>query len=165
MPAKRRHTRKKTRRSRKDLAARGRSFEVLRLMRSEELSFTQAARRAHTTRGTARKHVGPALIRSPNGRYVATPSDRLTRRVWLLTPSGKMEIAVRGSRPVSRVALHWAAVDRYLRDGDTEGLTEFKDQGIHSRTEEYRFLTDTRVLDRLGNAGEVSFERLYVLRA
>jgi len=165
MTAKRRRSRKKTRRSRKDLAVRGRSFEVLRLMRSEELSFTQAVSRARTTRETVRKHVGSALIQSSNGRYTATPSDRLTRCVWLLTPTGKVEIAVRGSRPASRVARYWGAVDRYLKDGDTEGLAEFKGQGILSRNETHAFLTDTNVLDRLAHADEVSFERLYVLRA
>jgi len=164
MPAKRRRSRKKTRRCRKDLAARGRSFEALRLMRSG-LSLTQAAPRAHTTPETVRKYVGSALNRLSNGRYIATRSDRFTRRVWLLTPNGKVEIAVRGSRPASRVALHWAAVDRYLRDGDTEGLAEFKGQGVRSRNRTYPFLTDTKVLERLTHADEVSFERLYVLRA
>ena len=76
-----------------------------------------------------------------------------------------MEIAVRGSRPAERVARHMAAVDRYLRTGDTEALAEFHGQGVRSRNESRPFLTDTNVLDRLAQAGEVSFERLYARRA
>ena len=134
-------------------------------MRSDGLSLTRAARRAHTTPETIRKHVGRALVRTARGRYAASPSDRFTRHVWFLTPDGKVEVAVRGSRPAERVARYMAAVDRYLRTGDTDALAEFQGQGIRARNQTFLFLTDTDALDRLANAGEVSFERLYARRA
>ena len=165
MPTKRRTARKTTRRSRKDPAARERALEALSRMRSEGRSLTRAARIAHTTPVTVRKHVGRTLVRSASGRYVASPSDRLTRRVWFLTKNGKVEAAVRGSRQASRVARYMAAVDQYLRTGDAEPLQEFRGQGIHSRNQTHRFLTNTDALDRLALADEVSFDRLYVLRA
>jgi hypothetical protein len=134
-------------------------------MRSEELSLKQAARLAHTTPGTVRKYVGRVITKKASGRYAAAPSDRLTRYVWLLTKDGKVEVAVRGSRQASRVARHMAAVDHYLRTGDADPLAEFEGQGVRSRNQLHPFLTDTHALDRLADAGEVSFERLYTRRA
>ena len=120
---------------------------------------------ARTTPKTVRKYVGRAVTRTSRGRYVATPSDRLTRRIWLLTKRGKIEIAVRGSRPASRVARYMAAVDQYLRSGRTDALQEFQGKTIRAGKVTHRFVTDTTTLDRLAFADEVSFERLYVLRA
>ncbi len=151
-------------RSRVDPGARERALEALNRMRTQGLSLTRAARASQTTPQTVRKYVRSALTRK-KGRYAATPSDRLTRRVWLLTARGKVEITVRGSRPASRVAQYMTAVDRYLRTGDTEALRAFADQTIRAGKVTHRFATDTAVLDRLALAGEVSFDRLYVLRA
>jgi hypothetical protein len=134
-------------------------------MRTKGLSLTRAAREAHTTPETVRKYVPQAINRSKSGRYAATVSDRLTRHVWLLTETGKVEVAVRGSRPASRVARYMAAVHRYLETGDRGPLDKFQGKAIHARNQKYFFLTDSEALDRLANAGEVSFERLYVMRA
>ena len=109
--------------------------------------------------------MGRAITRQRNGRYAATRSDRLTRHIWLLTETGKEEIAVRGSNAASRVARHMAAVDQYLRDGSTEALQAFQGQTIRAGKVTHPFLTDPSALDRLALAGEVSFDRLYVLRA
>ena len=165
MPRKRQSSRTKTRRSRSDPLARERALEVLQLMRSKGFSLTRATREAHTTPKTARKNVGRVLIRSKSGRYATTTSDRLTRHVWFLTKKGKVEVAVRGSRPASRVAQHSAAVHQFLKTGDSGPLDAFQGQAIRSRNKTYFFLTDSEALERLANAGEVSFERLYVLRA
>jgi hypothetical protein len=134
-------------------------------MRAKKLSLTRAARVARTTRATVRKYGHQAVIKTPGGRYAVTPSDRLTRHIWILTERGRVEIAVRGSRQAERIARHMAAVDRYLRTGDAEALAEFQGQRVRSRYEAHPFLTDTQVLDRLAHAGEVSFERLYARRA
>jgi hypothetical protein len=165
VPRNRRKTRKKTRKSRNDPFARERALEVIQLMRSKGFSLTRAAREAHTTPETTRKKVGQALKRSKNGCYAATASDRLTRRVWFLTPTGKVEVAVRGSRAASRVAQHSAAIHHFLKTGDSGPLGAFQGQAIRSRNQTYIFLTDTEALERLADAGEVSFECLYVRRA
>ncbi len=130
-------------------------------MRTKGLSLTRAARRAGTTLKTVLKYVGSALIRGSNGRYSATPSDRLTRHLFFLTKSGNVDVAVQGSRQASRVGRYMAAVHLYLSTGDARALAEFEGKKIRSRSQTYVFLTDTRVLDRLARAGEVSFERLY----
>ena len=165
MPRKRRQKRTRTRTTRDNLEARERAFEVLHLMRSKGRSLTAAAREARTTIQTARKYVPAALQQSPGGRYAATPSDRYTRRVWHLTPKGKEEVAIRGSRAAERVAAYMAAVDWYLRTGDTSRLAEFRGEGIRSGKKLFPFLTNSAALDRLAQAGEVSFERLYTRRA
>jgi hypothetical protein len=134
-------------------------------MRTKGVSLTRAAREAHTTPETVRKYVPQAIKKSKGGRYAATASDRLTRHVWLLTETGKVEVAVRGSRPAARVARYMAAVDHFLRTGDSKPLDKFHGQAIHARNQKYLFLTDSEALDRLANAGEVSFERLYSRRA
>jgi hypothetical protein len=57
------------------------------------------------------------------------------------------------------------AVRRYVNTGDAAGLVEFRGQKICSRKQTYFFITDTKVLDRIAHAGEISFERLYARRA
>jgi hypothetical protein len=157
--------RKQTRKSRNDPVARERMFEAVQLMRSKGYSLTRAAREAHTTAETIRKYGGSALTRSKNGRYAATTSDRLSRRVWFFTSTGKVEVSVRGSKVASRVAQYMAAADRFLTTGDARPLAAFEGQVIRSGKKSFPFLTDTEALERLANAGEVSFERLYVRRA
>ena len=165
MTGKRQTARKKTRKSRNDPLARERMFEAIQLMRNKGCSLTRAAREAHTTTETVRKYGRSALKRSKNGRYAAAASDRLTRRVWFLTQAGKVEVSVRGSRAASRVAEHSSAVHQYLKTGDSRLLDAFQGQVIRARNQTHFFLTDTEALERLANAGEVSFERLYVRRA
>jgi len=171
MAARRRRSRRRqARTSRKrttqaDSGARARALEALSRMRSEGLSLTRAAQAAHTTPATVRRFVGSAVTRQRNGRYAAKPSDRLTRHVWFLTRDGPVEVALRGSRPAERVASYMAAVDRYLKTGDTDGLAAFEGRSVRSRNQAHLFLTDTEAIDRLANAGEVSFDRLYSRRA
>ena len=165
MPRKPGRARAKARKPRKDPAAEERAFEVLSLVRYDKLPLTHAARLAHTTPRTARKYLGRELQKTSSGRYVATPSDRLTRRMWLLTKSGNEEVSVRGSRKRREVALHRAAVNLYLRTGGDSRLAEFQGKGIRSGKLFFPFITDTAVLDRLAHAGEISFERVYALRA
>ena len=76
-----------------DPMAQQRAFEALNLMRrTEGLSLTRAAEAAQTTPRTIRKYVGRALIRRPSGRYAATPSDRLTRSLRLITRDGTVDV-------------------------------------------------------------------------
>lgn len=165
MPAKPRRQRAADGRLKKDTQARERAFEAISQMRGKSLSLKRAARAAHTTPETVKKYASSAILRASNGRYSAKPTDQLTRRVFFLTPKGSIELSVRGSRNVERIARHMAAVDRYLRTGDAGPLKKFKGQTVRSRDKKFPFLTDTDAIDRLANAGEVSFERLYTRRA
>jgi hypothetical protein len=152
-------------RFRKDPLARERALEALQLKRSEQLSLTAAARKAGTTVATVLKHVPKALRKTRSGRYEVTPSDRYTRHLWTLSPHGKVEVAVRGSRQAELLASYMAAVDWYLRRGDASRVAALDGKGTRAGGQFYPFITDTAVLDQLARAGEVSFERLYARRA
>jgi hypothetical protein len=65
----------------------------------------------------------------------------------------------------SLIAKHWAAVDAYGRGAGAHVLGEFRGRTIQVGNVTHRFLTDPEALDRLILAGEMSFDRLYVLRA
>ena len=160
MPARRR----RTRRSHTDPAARERALEALQHMRSDGLSLTRATRSVGTTPETTRKYVGSALRRTRSRRWAATPSDRLTRHIRVLTKDGIAEVRVRGSRPASRNARYLAAVEHYFRTADTEPLAEFRGQSIQAGGVTFPFIRDPATLERLDAAGETSFERMYTLR-
>ena len=143
--------------------ARLRAFEVLRLMRSDHLlSLAQAARKAHTTPRTVLTHVAPALRRVSGGRYVAKASDTLLRTVRFITPTGAIAVAV-SLRTASRISKHSIAVDRFLQTGETDALEPFRGRFIRLGNIRHPFITDPRTLTRLGNAGEIAFEDLYVV--
>jgi hypothetical protein len=152
-------------RFRKDPLARERALEAIDLKRSERISLTAAARKVATTVPTVLKHFPKALRKTPSGRYEVTSSDRYTRHLWMLTPEGKVEVAVRGSRQAVLVASYMAAVDWYLRRGDASRVAVFNGKGVRSGGRFFPFITDTAVLDKLAHVGEVSFERLYARRA
>ena len=164
MARKRGSARKTARKSRPDLAARERTLEALQRMRSNGLSLTRATRAAGTTAETARKYVGSALRKTRSGRWAPTPSDRLTRRIRMFTKDGIAEVSVRGSRPASRNARYFAAVEHYFRTADAEPLEEFRGQSIRAGAVTFPFITNPATLERLDAAGEPSFERMYTLR-
>ena len=106
------------------------------------------------------------LRRQPNGRYSAKSTDRLVRELKVPTPTGPIEITIRGSREASRIANYWNALERYYRTGDASGLQRFR--GLYvtdTRRQRIPFLTDLDVLNRLGSAGVVSFESIYARTA
>jgi len=139
---------------------RDQALEALALMRREGKSLSQAAREAGTTPAAVRRHVGSELKRE-RGRYVAKPTDRLYRRMYLLDEDGKFAIDVYDSRAASMIGEYWAAMQRYLHTGDDRALRSFKRRTIRTGKKTYRFLIDTAVIDRLASFGELTFESIY----
>jgi hypothetical protein len=79
---------------------------------------------------------------------------------------GMQEIAVRDSRIAGRVAEYWNAVHRYLGRGDVAALAVFEDITITDASGlVVPLLTDRAALDRLANAGVLSFESIYARSA
>jgi hypothetical protein len=139
------------------------SLEVLRQMRHGK-SLYQASREAHMAPDTVRRYIGSALVREPDGRYRAKPSDRLYRRMRFLDERGRVDVEVASAREASKLAQYWAAVDHYARTGDTRPLRRFERLRLRLRDKSVRrFVTNPDVLDRLALAGELSFEDLYDL--
>lgn len=131
-------------------------------MRSEHISPEQAAREFGLDPRTLKKGASSALRKGKNGRYTAKASDRLLRPMVVLPPGGKQEIATRDSRQATLIAEHWNAVDKYLSTGDTTELRKLQGKTVTAVDgTKYLLLTDTAELDRLGNAGVLSFESIY----
>jgi len=140
-------------------------FDVLGLMRTKGLSFRQACVASHTDSRTARKYAGRALTKTSSGKVRVSRSDRLTRRMQFLSPSGPYALSVRGSKAASELARYWIAVDWYLATGDDSKLTAFEGKRMRSGKESFPYLTDRHALKKLGNANQVTFEDLYARAA
>jgi len=132
-------------------------------MRARGLSLARAAREAGTTPRTMRRHLGRALTHDARGRIIATKYDRLPRTLRFVTATGLTELTVRDSRTASHIARYMAAVNQYLTTGDRQALRHFRGKSIRTGKVGYPFITDSKTLERLAFAGEVSFEDLYAL--
>jgi len=146
-----------------DPLARERALEALSHMR-RGLSLRKAAKETHTTAETVRRYVPRALDRMSSGRYAAKAIDSYERTLYMLTERGKVAVTVRGSRAASKIANYWVAVDEFLRTGRTDRLRAFRGESVRAGKEKYAFITNVNMLRRLGYAGEVSFETLYLNR-
>jgi hypothetical protein len=135
---------------------------VVSKMRADDLSLRQASREFGVDPRTVLRLGSSAVRKRPSGRYVARSSDRLLRVLAVPTNTGTREIALRGSKQASLLGQYWDAVQRYLQTGDESSLQAFSGRHLidanGTRTE---LLTDPNELNRLGNAGVLSFESLY----
>jgi hypothetical protein len=147
--------------------ARERALGALGLMRREGVPIKHAARQSGTTVETVLRHVGSVLGRTTRGRYTPRPYDRLYRRMPVLTTAGRIPVEVRDSRSASLLARHANAVKRYVHTGDASGLREFRGKAIRTNKRGYRLLSDLDLatIDRLAQAGELSFEDVYEIAA
>jgi len=150
-------------RTERQAEARERALAALARMRRQKSSLSAAAEAEHTNPRTVKRYVGSALRREgPGGRYRPTASDRIRRTLHVLTSEGVQTVTVRDSRQATKLAEYWAAVHRYLETGDASGVRQYEGKFITDiNGKRIPFLTDLRELDRLGNAGQVSFESLY----
>jgi hypothetical protein len=133
------------------------------LMRSDNLSASAAARATGIAPSTLIRRSGSALQKLENGRYATNPHDDLVRVVIVVSESnGPIEVATSDSREASKAGKHSAAVQRYLETGDDSALRRFEGKHIiDAQGNRVALLTDLDDLDRLGSAGELSFESLY----
>lgn len=130
-------------------------------MRREGLSLARAAKEEKTTPNAVLKYAATAVRKDKRGRWAATTFDRLPRDMKILTHDGIEIVRVTDSRTASTIARHWNALDRYARSGSTTRLNQFRGQSIRVGKRTYPLITDTRTINRLIDAGEVSFEDLY----
>jgi hypothetical protein len=140
-----------------------RTTHVISKMRSEGASLSRASRQFGVNPSTVVRLAGSALRKRTNGRYATKASDRLLRVLAIPNSKGSEEIAVRDSRQATQLAEYWIALTRYLQTGDASAIEQFQGKSITDASgREIPLLTDLNELDRLGNAGEFSFESLYV---
>jgi lambda repressor-like predicted transcriptional regulator len=135
---------------------------VISRMRAEGVSLRKASHEFGVDSRTVVKLGGSALRKRKSGRYAAKASDRLLRVLAIPTSDGIREIALRDSKQASILGQYWDAVQRYLQTGNESSLQTFRGKHLidanGTRTE---LLTDPNELNRLGNAGVLSFESLY----
>jgi hypothetical protein len=133
------------------------------LMRSDSLSASSAAHDTGISPGVLKRRGHSALQKLHNGRYAANPHDDLVRVVIVVSESkGPTEVVTSDSREASKAGKHSAAVQCYLETGDDSALRRFQGKYIiDAQGNRIALLTDTDELDRLGSAGELSFESLY----
>jgi hypothetical protein len=127
-----------------------------------DATLTQASRKFGIARRLVSRLGKPAFRKLSNGRWAAKKSDRLLRVLPLPSREGLIDIGVGDSRQATVIGKYWNAVDLYLSRGDDSGLNAF--QGKHiidADGKRVLLMTDIRELDRLGSAGNLSFESLY----
>jgi hypothetical protein len=141
--------------------ARDRALDALSRMRRQRLSLSSAARAAGTTPANVLRHAGAAIRKSSHRTYIASSSDMLFRRMRMITNDGTQVVDVKNSRDASLIAQHFDAVGHFLDTGDDSRLKPFRGRSVKAGGKSYKFLTDLDDLERLGRAGEFSFESIY----
>jgi hypothetical protein len=144
-----------------------RAISIPNEMRSHpDKRFSDLAAEKGLSRSTARSLLGSSLTLDRTGRLQPRRFDRLYRgEMQLLTPDGRITVEVRDSRTATRLAQHASAVRRYVETGDDRALRRLRSKSVQIGGKKLDLLTDTRQIDRLAHAGEVSYESLYKLAA
>ena len=132
------------------------ALEALRLIRAG-LSRRAAAKAAGIAPSAVNPWVGRALALDAKGTWRARPSDRLFRRLVIVTPEGLAEIDVRSSAQASQAARYMNSVKKFLRTGDVAPLKPFEGRSIAG----VQLLTDPGVLEDVGMHHSVSLESIY----
>jgi hypothetical protein len=136
---------------------------VISKMRADGVSLRQASQEFGLDPRTVARLGRSALRKGSDGRYKAKASDRLLRVLVIPTRKGQREIAVRDSREATLISDHANAVKKYLETGDDSALRKLRRKSvIDANGKRVRLLTNLSELDRLGSAGVLSFESLYV---
>ena len=136
--------------------------DAFSFMRRDDLSASAAARAAGIPPSVFIRRGRSGLKKLKNGRYVAKRNDHLFRPVIVISNEGQTEVATRNFREASKAGKHSSAVERYLETGDDSALRRFRGKYIiDAQGNRIALLTDLDELDRLGSAGELSFESLY----
>jgi hypothetical protein len=144
--------------------ARELALEALSYMRHGGMSLTDAARAAGTTPENVLRYVGGAITKDPQGRHVAVASDRLFRRMAMVTKDRVIFIDVSDSGTASWIGRHHNAVKRYINHADDRGLSIFRGRGIRDAQGRFHeFVTDLDTLDALARIGEIEFDSIYEL--
>lgn len=132
-------------------------------IRADRISLKKASREFGVDPRTVKRLAGPALRKLSNGQYAAKANDRIFRVVTVVTQrKGRAKIATKEFRQASKAGKHSAAVERYLETGDHSALAKFKGKHIvDANGKRIALMTNLDDLDRLGSAGELSFETLY----
>jgi hypothetical protein len=154
--SKRMSKRKSTSRTKQEAEVRNRALHVLARMRRTGISLTVASREEGIDPRTVRHYVG-ADLKELSGQTVPTKADQRERRMLVLTSRGMIPDTIRGSEKASENSRYLAAVGQFFRHGTTEALKEFEGKKIGG----FAYITDTKMLTSLAEAGIRNLETIY----
>ena len=137
--------------------ARHRAFEVVGVMRNQNLSLHAASQLVGTTPETVRRYASDALTKEGR-RYKVTRSDRSYQRMSALSTEGLRDIDVRGSRARSLVGRHWSAIGRFAATGDVTLLRPFTGKRVGG----IELATDPAAIEEYLRRGELDIDDIYV---
>ncbi len=147
--------------TKRDNGAYRRVLDFLSLKRrNPKLTASEAAKSSGTTLRTVRRYA-PSLLTVRSGRLDVAPSDRLPRRMRMLTPRGEITILTRGSRTASQIGRYNNALREYLSTGDVKSLQSFAGKAVRSGGRRYEFVTDPATINRLARPGALHFLDVY----
>lgn len=131
------------------------ALEAVSVMRRERIPLARAARRAGVSSAAVRFWAGGAV----DAQGAARSSDRLLRRLLIITDGHAVSVEVRGSRQAALVSAHLQAVSRFLETGEVRHLSAFEGKKVAGHLLE----TDPDVLESTALSGGLQFEDIYSL--
>jgi hypothetical protein len=132
------------------------ALAAISLSRRERLSLPIAAK-IEGTRVRTIKRYAPAAIEKRKGEYRVKRFDPIPRSLNIVDPKGMHPLVVRSSRSASKVGRYMNAVRSFIQKGDSSGLSAFRGKKVAG----HKFITSTRRLKQLADAGLLELQRLY----
>jgi hypothetical protein len=126
------------------------------LSRRENLPLRITAKIEGTRVSTIRRYA-PSAIEKRKGEYRVKRFDLIPRILNAVDSKGMRPLVVRSSRSASKVARYMNAVRTLIHKGDASGLKVFKGKTVAG----HKFITSTRKLKQLADAGLLELQRLY----
>jgi hypothetical protein len=135
------------------------SVALLFDLRTGKGTYAHLLRKHRLSSRTARKYLGPNLLRGANGRVRASKADRLVRHLFFPMPFGDLPVTTRNSRDASRLSEFFNDREKLLSDKMNAREFEQKWRGMRIAGEEV--FADSSEIFRMMNAGVLKMEHLY----
>lgn len=136
-------------------SARANALRAISLSRETGLPISKSARVFGVSPDTVKKY-GGAAVEKRGGKWFAGDTDRLTRRMTVLTPDGPSLEVIHSSKDASLLGRYYNALKEYVRSGDRSVLQEFAGKTITVRGQKVALVTDPETLNNLARAGVLS---------
>jgi len=112
----------------KDKRRRQKSLKVLKRVRTDNVSLTQAAKEERITPSAVRRSTG--AFRQRGRRWVAKSRDMIPREMMIMSDGDEFPIQLDDSRNASILGRHHNAVRKMLLTGDESDLRQFRGKRI-----------------------------------
>lgn len=143
--------------SQKEQEARARALEAIAEVRRSGGSLSAATRAADTTVAAVRRYARPAVERLPNGRYRVKPSDRLYRRIRVISVDGPVWVDTWSSKNAQLASDHANAIRGFGLGRGGDALASFGGRSVG----DVELETDVLALGAMAAAGDLDEFDLY----